>query len=119
MPQPWERRGEAEIVETDRATAHLPGLDVEIMHRRAPGGEAEEISIHLRAVPSFEAFGRALDSANPFMFWARAAELAWQPWLEAANALALPWTRALPRPSGGSALASAPRRDSSRNDHMS
>jgi len=116
MPQLWERRREADIIEANRATAHLPGLDIEIMHRRAPDGDAEEISILLRAAPSFEAFGRALDTANPFMFWARAAELAWQPWLEAANALALPWTRALPRPSGGSTLASPPKQASAKLD---
>ena len=82
-----------------RATAHLPGLDIEVMHRRAAEGDAELISIHLRAAPSFEAFGRALD-ANPFAFWAQAAQLAWQPWIGAA--FALPWTfgaLALPRPS--------------------
>jgi hypothetical protein len=105
MPQSWERHSEADIVETNRATAHLPGLDVEIMHRRAADGDAEQISIMLTATPSFEAFGRALEAANPFMFWARAAELAWQPWLGAASALALPWTRALPRPSGDNASA--------------
>jgi hypothetical protein len=29
------------------------------------GGEAEQLSIHLLAVPSFEAFGRFVESANP------------------------------------------------------
>jgi hypothetical protein len=61
---------------TTRATAHLPGLDIEIMHWRAVEGHAEQISINLRAVPSFEAFGRALETANPFAFWAHAAQLA-------------------------------------------
>jgi hypothetical protein len=36
----------------------LPGLDIEIIHRRSPSGDAEQISINLQAVPSFEAFGR-------------------------------------------------------------
>lgn len=40
------------------ATARLPGLEIEIVRRRAPGGDAEQISINLQAVPSFEAFGR-------------------------------------------------------------
>jgi hypothetical protein len=80
-----------------RATARLPGLDIEIVHRRAVEGEAEEISIKLRAVPSFEAFGRMLEAANPFAFWARSAQIAWLQWFEAARALALPWTVALPR----------------------
>jgi hypothetical protein len=49
--------------DTTRATAHLPGLEIEIVHRRAPGGDAEQISINLQAVPSFEAFGRFLEAA--------------------------------------------------------
>jgi hypothetical protein len=100
--------GEVDAAETGttRATAHLPGLDIEIMHRRAVEDHAEQISINLRAVPSFEAFGRALEAANPFAFWAQAAQLAWLPWLET---LALPWTLtpSLPRPSGDAASPSA------------
>ena len=76
---------------TTRATARLPGLDIEIMHRRALDGDAEQISINLRAAPSFEVFGRALELANPFAFWAQAAQLTWLPWLEAARTLALLW----------------------------
>ena len=34
-----------------RATARLPGLDIEIIHRRSTSGEAEQISINLQAVP--------------------------------------------------------------------
>jgi hypothetical protein len=94
---------------TTRASAHLPGLDIEIMHWRAAEGHAEQISINLRAVPSFEAFGRGLETANPFAFWAQAAQLAWLPWLETARVLALPWTLmpSLPRPSGDAASRSA------------
>jgi hypothetical protein len=66
------------------ATARLPGLDIEVVHRRAPGGDREEISITLQAVPSFEAFGRFLEASNPFVFWAEATRLTW---LEAARAL--------------------------------
>ena len=84
---------------TTRATARLPGLDIEIMHRRAVEGHTEQISINLKAVPSFEAFGRALETANPFAFWAQAAQLAWLPWLETL-ALARELTPSLPRPSG-------------------
>jgi hypothetical protein len=72
------------------ATARLPGLAIEIVHRRAPGGEAEQISIHLQAVPSFEAFGRFTETMNPFAFWAQAMQMAWLPWLAAARALAPP-----------------------------
>ena len=39
--------------DTMRATAILPGLEIEIVHRRSPGGDAEQISINLQAVPSF------------------------------------------------------------------
>ena len=73
-----------------RATARLPGLEIEVVHRRLPGGDAEEISINLQAVPSFEAFGRFLETANPFAFWAQVAQMAWLPWLEAARTLMLP-----------------------------
>jgi len=72
-----------------RATASLPGLDIEVTHRRSP--IAEHISIHLQATPSFEAFGRFLEANNPFAFWAEATRLAWLPflpWLGAAHALA-------------------------------
>ena len=74
--------------DTTRATARLPGLDIEIIHRRSPGAEAEQISINLQAVPSFEAFGRFLEAANPFALWAQVAQMAWLPWLGAARMLA-------------------------------
>jgi hypothetical protein len=100
--------GEVNAAETGttRATAHLPGLDIEIMHRRAVEGHAEQISINLKAVPSFEAFGRVLEAANPFAFWAQAAQLAWLPWLETLS-LARALTPSLPRPSGDSTSRSA------------
>ena len=75
---------------TTRATARLPGLEIEIVHRRLPGVEAEQISINLQAMPSFEAFGRFLETANPFAFWAQAVQMAWFPWLGAARTLTLP-----------------------------
>ena len=74
-----------------RATAHLPGLEIEIIHRRSPAGDAEQISINMQAVPSFEAFGRYVETANPFAFWVQAAQLAWRPWIEAARTMGLPW----------------------------
>ena len=55
--------------EATRATAHLPGLDIEVVHRRAPSGEAEQLSINIQALPSFEAFGRFVERSNPFAFW--------------------------------------------------
>jgi hypothetical protein len=72
------------------ATARLPGLAIEIIHRRDPGGDAEQISINLQAMPSFGAFGRFAESMNPFAFWAQAMQAAWLPWLAATQALALP-----------------------------
>ena len=73
-----------------KAIAHFPGLDVEISHRQSPDGLAEQISINLRAVPSFDAFAHAFEALNPFTFWAEAARLAWFPWLEAIRAVTLP-----------------------------
>jgi len=74
-----------------KATAHLPGLDIEIVHRRSPDGGSEQLSINLQAVPSFEAFGRFLETANPFALWADTAWLTWFSWLEARRA-AMPWS---------------------------
>ena len=64
-----------------------PGLDIEIVHRRSPDGEAEQLSINLQAAPSFEALGRVLEAANPFAFWVAAAQLAWLPWLQTARVM--------------------------------
>jgi hypothetical protein len=75
-----------------KATARLPGLNIEIVHRQSPSGDAEQISIHLQAMPSFEAFGRFLEDANPFAFWVQASRLAWLPWLEAARISLLPFS---------------------------
>jgi hypothetical protein len=82
-----------------RATASLPRLEIEIVRRRPQGDNLEALSINLQAMPSFEAFGRFLETANPFLFWAQAMEqameqvvqMAWLPWLEASRALMLPW----------------------------
>jgi hypothetical protein len=47
--------------DTTRATARLPGLEIEIVHRRLPQHDAELISINLQAMPSFEAFAVCRD----------------------------------------------------------
>jgi hypothetical protein len=73
----FEEASQPSEFDATRATARLPGLDIEIIHRRAPAGDAEQISINLQAAPSFEAFGRFLGTANPFAFWMAAAQLAW------------------------------------------
>jgi hypothetical protein len=91
-----------------KATARLPGLNIEVVHRQSQEGDSEQISINLQAVPSFEAFGRFLEAANPFAFWVRTSRLAWLPWLEAARlatlsfsgAPALPPSDKRRRPSG-------------------
>ncbi len=78
--------------DTSRATARLPGLDIEIVHRRSLNDEAEQITINLQAVPSFEAFGRLLETTNPIALWAQTAQIVWFPWLNAARSLMLPWS---------------------------
>jgi hypothetical protein len=90
--------------DSTRATAHLPGLEIEIVHRR-PADNVEQISIDLQAAPSFEAFGEFLEAANPFTFWFRAAEMMWLPWSGVAQMM-LPLTS-----------ASAPLRLSSSGSH--
>jgi hypothetical protein len=78
-------------VDATRATARLPGLEIEVVHRRSPSGDAEQISINLQAVPSFEAFGRFIETANPFACWLQAAQMVWFPWLETVRTVMLPW----------------------------
>ena len=78
--------------DTTRATARLPGLEIEIVHRRPRDTEAEALSITLHAMPSFEAFGRYFEAANPLAFWAQAMQMAWLPWFGASRALMTPWT---------------------------
>ena len=85
-----------------KATARLPGLNIEVVHRQSPDGDSEQISINLQAVPSFEAFGRFLEAANPFAFWVRAGQLAWLPWLEVVRAAMLPFSSASALPKAGS-----------------
>lgn len=95
-----------------RATGRLPGLDIDVVHRPATDDGAEQISITLKATPSFEAFGRALESVNPFAFWMQAMQLAWWPWAEAARLLTRPGaTSSLPRPNGECSAATIRQRD--------
>ena len=72
---------------TTRASARLPGLEIEIVHRR-PTEDVEQISINLQALPSFAAFGHFLEMTSPMAFWVRAAQMAWLPWLEVARMMA-------------------------------
>ena len=83
-----------------KATAHLPGLDVEILHQQSPDGDWEQVSINLRATPSFDAVGRLFELADPFTLWMRAARLMWMPWLlMAPTAMTLPESRSRTLPS--------------------
>jgi hypothetical protein len=79
MPETQDRSETADEAVT--AKAQLPGLEIEIMHRRAPEADAELMTINVRAVPSFEQFGRALEAANPLALWTQAVRLIWMPWL--------------------------------------
>ena len=81
-------------IDATRATPRLPGLDIDIIRRRSLDGDWEQMSINLRATPSFEAFGRAFATANPFAFWVQAAQLMWMPWLLAAQTMMLPPSQA-------------------------
>jgi hypothetical protein len=92
--------------DTTRAAAKLPGLEIEIVHRRPRDTEAEALSITLHAVPSFEAFGRYFEAANPLAFWAQAMQMAWLPWFGVSRALMTSW--ASPWGPGG-ALPNAPK----------
>ena len=76
-----------------RATARLPHLDVEIVHRRLPEEQAEQLAISLKASPSFETVARHLEAqallwpwlaANPWAVWQQLLRAAWQPWLTSA-----------------------------------
>lgn len=77
-------------IDTTKASAHLPGLDIDIIHRQSPNGDWEQVSIDLRATPSFEALGHFFEIADPFTLWVRAARLMWMPWLLTAQTMMLP-----------------------------
>jgi hypothetical protein len=83
MPERTYSR-ESEIDAT-RTSARLPGLDIDIIHRRSPNSDWEQMSINLRATPSFEALGSLFEAANPFTFWVPATRFMWTPWLLAAH----------------------------------
>ena len=100
-----------QAVDTTRASAQLPGLNIDIVHSQSPDRGSEQISITLQAVPSFEAFGRALEAANPFAFWTQAMRLAWLPWLEAARIAMLPPSLPAPRSSTKAVPPAADERD--------
>ena len=61
-------------IDSTRATAHLPGLDVEIVHHQSPDGLTERVSINLTAAPSFEAFARSPRRMEPLCLLGRGHE---------------------------------------------
>jgi hypothetical protein len=76
-----------------KATASLPGLDIELKRRVDEAEGAEYVSITLRATPSLEAFGAALPLFNPFaaplalwQSWIDMTEMVWRPFLAASAA---------------------------------
>ena len=70
-----------------RAVARLPHLDIEIRHRRLPEEQAEQLTVSLKATPSFEAFAEFLARQAPWRLFAQMAQASWQPWLAASSAL--------------------------------
>ncbi|PPQ38945.1 hypothetical protein SAMN06265338_101954 [Rhodoblastus acidophilus] len=87
MPERTYREPGADVT---IARARLNGLDIDVTHQQSPRGDWEEVSITLRASPSFQAFGDALATANPVKLWAQAAQMMWAPWLLAARPLLEP-----------------------------
>jgi hypothetical protein len=65
---------EGQTMEETRATARLPGLDIEIYH--AGDDLAETLTVRLRATPDFRAVGELLDPMRIATWW-----LALNPWL--------------------------------------
>jgi hypothetical protein len=92
-------------IDTTKASADLPGLDIDIIHRQAAHGDWEQISINLRATPSFDALGRVFETTDPFTLWTQAIRLIWMPWLVAAQAMMLPDVRMRTLPGRGQSRA--------------
>jgi hypothetical protein len=82
----YSRQSESDAI---KASVRLPGLDIDIIHRQSPGGDWEQVSINLRATPSFEALGRTFEAADPFTLWSRAVQLMWMPLLLTAQTMML------------------------------
>ena len=80
-------------IDTTQLTAHLPGLDIDIIHRQSLDGDWEQISINVRTMPSFDNLGRYFEAADPFKIWLQTARLMWMPWLLAAQTMMLPGGR--------------------------
>ena len=67
------------------ATARLPNVDVDILHRRRWSGGTEQLRVTVRVLPPAETFGSLLEISNPLLVWMRMMmEAAWPPWMHAA-----------------------------------
>jgi hypothetical protein len=67
--------------EETRATARLPYVDIEILHRHPWEGGEEQIAVVIRSVSAFEAFGRVLEASNSLLVWSQMMQMVWSPWL--------------------------------------
>jgi len=76
----FAQEGRSEYDET-WATARLPNLDVDLLHRRAWDGAAEQLLVTVRTVPAVEAFSRMLELSNPLVVWTRMMDAAWCAWM--------------------------------------
>jgi|tagenome__1003787_1003787.scaffolds.fasta_scaffold20554762_3 hypothetical protein len=60
-----------------RAVANLPNLNIEILHKEAPEGGAEYLSITLRGTPDM---GAAMALLDPFRLLGGGGPAAFDPW---------------------------------------
>lgn len=67
-----------------RATAHLPTLDIEVVHRPNAANQAERLVVTVREVSPGEAIGRWLEAMNPLLFWLRVSQTVWSVWVPVA-----------------------------------
>ena len=74
-------------VEETRARCELPQMDIEIIHRIFPDGDAEFIGVSLQMVALSQRFERLIEMSDPFRFWGQVAQAAWWPWLQALRAV--------------------------------
>lgn len=82
-----------------KLTADLPTMNVEIVHRAAPDGRGEMVTIQLNATPDFRAalpllagmaqvplMLGASSTASPFALWTQMAQAMMAPWQALARA---------------------------------
>ena len=90
-----------------KITGKLPMLDIEMTRRELPEENAETVTLHMKAMPSFEAFAGAMlqptnspfsplfaawttQTANPFLPWLQMTQAMWAPWLQVMMPTVLP-----------------------------